>query len=105
MLQGKGFTPETLFAQQVYAGSHDRVVLAVASGRVDAGAIFEDARINKAVTDQFPNVMEETRVVATSADIPNDGVAFRNDMPADVTEKVKAAPPKLAGPTPPAPPL
>jgi phosphonate transport system substrate-binding protein len=97
MLQEKGLAPETLFAQQIFAGSHDRVVLAVMAGQVDAGAIFEDARVNKAVTDQFPKVMEETRVVATSADIPNDGVAFRKDMPADVTEKVKAALIKLSG--------
>ena len=95
MLQEKGLAPETLFAQQIFGGSHDRVVLAVMAGQVDAGAISEDARVNKAVTDQFPNVMTETRV-ATSADIPNDGVAFRKDMPADVTEKVKAALLKLA---------
>lgn len=91
LLADRGLKPEQLFAQQVFAGSHDRVVVAVMNGQVDAGAIFEDARTNKGVTDQFPKVAEETRVVATSEDIPNDGVAFRKDLPPDVVARIKDA--------------
>ena len=96
MLADKGLTPETLFAQQVFAGGHDKVVIALMNNQVDAGAIFEDARTSKGITDQFPKVMEETRIIGTSADIPNDGVAFRKDMPADTVKKIKAALLKLA---------
>jgi phosphonate transport system substrate-binding protein len=96
LLIEKGLTPDTLFAQQIFAGSHDRVVVAVMNNQVDAGAIFEDARTNPGVQQQFPKVMEETRVIATSADIPNDGVAFRKDMPSDVAQKVRDALLKLA---------
>jgi phosphonate transport system substrate-binding protein len=58
----------------VDAGSHDAVVTAVYNGECDAGATFVDARGN--IEEDNPDVMEVVNVIATTADIPNDGVQF-----------------------------
>jgi phosphonate transport system substrate-binding protein len=96
LLAQKGINPDKDLGQQVAAGSHDKVVIAVMNNQVDAGAIYDDARTVKGVTDQFPKVAEETRVVGQTEEIPNDGVAFRKGMPADLTTKVKDALLKLS---------
>ncbi len=62
----------------VDAGSHDAVVAAVYSGDCDAGATFVDARGN--IEEDSPDVMEVVQVIATTADIPNDGVQFISGM-------------------------
>jgi phosphonate transport system substrate-binding protein len=95
LLADKG-VPESALGQQVFAGGHDKVVIALMNGQADAGAIYDDARTVEGVVKQFPNVKEATRVVGQTEEIPNDGVAFRKDMPADVTKKVKDALLKLS---------
>jgi phosphonate transport system substrate-binding protein len=96
LLADKGINPDKDLGQQIAAGSHDKVVIAVMNNQVDAGAIYDDARTVKAVVDQYPKVGEETRIVGQTEEIPNDGVAFRKDLPADVTKKVKDALLKLS---------
>jgi phosphonate transport system substrate-binding protein len=96
LLAQKGLNPDRDLGQQIPAGSHDKVVIAVMNNQVDAGAIYDDARTVKAVLDQYPKVLEETRIVGQTEEIPNDGVAFRKDLPADVTKKVKDALIKLS---------
>jgi phosphonate transport system substrate-binding protein len=58
----------------VDAGSHDAVVTAVYNGDCDAGATYVDAR--GSIEEDSPDVMEVVQVIATTADIPNDGVQF-----------------------------
>jgi phosphonate transport system substrate-binding protein len=62
----------------VDAGSHDAVVTAVYNGDCDAGATYVDAR--GSIEEDNPDVMEVVQVVATTEDIPNDGVQFMPDM-------------------------
>ena len=62
----------------VDAGSHDAVVTAVYNGDCDAGATYVDAR--GSIEEDSPDVMEVVQVVATTEDIPNDGVQFMPDM-------------------------
>lgn len=95
LMAQKGIQPDKDLGQQVFAGSHDKVVVAVMNNQVDAGAIYEDARTVKGVLDQYPKVAEETRVVAQTEEIPNDGVAFRKDLPPNLTSKIKDALVKL----------
>ena len=88
LLQGRGLTPE-MFGQQVFAGGHDKVAIAVREGQVDAGAIGKDVLPRMVAT--FPGIMEEVKTLAESQDIPNDGVAFRKELPADVVQKTREA--------------
>ena len=96
LLAQKGINPDKDLGQQVAAGSHDKVVIAVMNNQVDAGAIYDDARTVKGVVDLFPKVGEETRVVGQTEEIPNDGVAFNKNMPPDTVKKVKDALIKLS---------
>jgi phosphonate transport system substrate-binding protein len=73
----------------VDAGSHDAVVAAIYNGEVDAGASYVDARTR--VEDDHPDVMEKVKVLATTADIPNDGVQFSTKLPAEMVDKIVAA--------------
>jgi phosphonate transport system substrate-binding protein len=65
----------------VFAGSHDAAVIGVYNGDCQAGASFVDARTS--VEDEFPDVMDKVVQVQISMEIPNDGVQFIKDFPAD----------------------
>ncbi len=88
-LKKAGYDPSKFFGQTVFAGSHNNVVLAVYQGRVDAGAVFEDARAT--VQKDYPDVMQKVRVVWKSDPIPNDTVSFRKGLPAEVKDRVTSA--------------
>jgi phosphonate transport system substrate-binding protein len=88
-LKKAGYDPDKFFAQTIFAGSHNNVVLAVYQGRVDAGAVFEDAR--GTVQKTMPDVMQKVKVVWKSDPIPNDTVSFRGDLPADIKDRVTKA--------------
>jgi phosphonate transport system substrate-binding protein len=93
LLTEKGIKP-TDFGQEVIAGGHDKVVIALMNGQVDGGAIYDDAR--DVVIKQFPDVKEKTRVIGQTEEIPNDGVAFNKNMPPETVKKVKDALIKLS---------
>lgn len=68
---------------------HDKGVLAVLNGQVDAAAIFQDAR-NTVVKD-VPDVFSKTKVLAFTAPIPNDTITVRNDMDQAWRDKIAQA--------------
>ncbi len=98
LLRKSGFDPDTFFSQVVYAGGHDKVVMAVYNGQVDAGAIYggvvSDAR--EKVLKALPDVMKKTKVIAKSVEIPNDTVSVRKDLPDDIKQKITDALLKIA---------
>ncbi len=91
LLMERGINPDTFFSQQINAGGHDKVLIAIMNRQVDAGAVYDDARTVEGIQAQFPKIMEETKVLAYTAEIPNDGVAVRKDMPQDMVQKIVQA--------------
>ena len=89
MVMAAGVDPDKDLAQQVEAGTHDGVALAVYQGDCDAGACYIDARDK--IEDDYPDVKEKTIVIAESPEIPNDGLQFIEDFPADKREKIVKA--------------
>ncbi|MFN8523650.1 MAG: phosphate/phosphite/phosphonate ABC transporter substrate-binding protein [Chloroflexota bacterium] len=89
VIQAKGLVPDVGFSQQIFAGGHDKVGLAVAQKQVDAGAMGKDtfARLPQV----YPNALEELFILAETPDIPNDGVAFRKGLPPEVVKKTSEA--------------
>lgn len=81
--------PKAYFSEVVFAGSHDRVVAAVLSGQVDAGAIYTDVLDQAKVKAQFPDAKERLRVLVKTADIANDNVAARKDLPSGMFTKLQ----------------
>jgi phosphonate transport system substrate-binding protein len=86
MLKANGIDPDKDFSKTVEAGSHNNVVIAVYNGECDAGATFSDAR--SSVETDYPDVKTKVVVLATTTDIPNDGVDFTKDFPQDLRTKI-----------------
>ncbi|MBN1977711.1 MAG: phosphate/phosphite/phosphonate ABC transporter substrate-binding protein [Anaerolineae bacterium] len=86
MLKGAGVDPDTGLAEIVDAGSHDAVAAAVYNGECDAGATYVDAR--STIEEDYPDVMEQTTVIAIEPDIPNDGVQFVNEMDQELRDQI-----------------
>ena len=83
-----GQDPKTFFSSTIFAGSHDKSVLAVYSGQVDGAASFIDARTDAGMPS---DVMAKTKVIDTAGPIPNDGIAVGKGFPADLQKQVSKA--------------
>jgi phosphonate transport system substrate-binding protein len=86
MLRGAGVDPDTGLAEIVDAGSHDAVAAAVYNGDCDVGATYVDAR--STIEEDYPDVMEQTAVIALEPDIPNDGVQFQSALDQEIRTQV-----------------
>src|SRR2546425_890953 len=74
-----GQDPKAFFSSTIFAGSHDKSVLAVYSGQVDGAASFIDARTDAGMP---ADVIAKTKVIDTAGPIPNDGIAVAKGFPA-----------------------
>ncbi|MCB2209603.1 phosphate/phosphite/phosphonate ABC transporter substrate-binding protein [bacterium] len=81
-MRSYGIDPDTDLAEIVDAGSHDAVAAGVYNGDCDAGSTYVDVR--SSLEEDYPDVMDVTKVVEVSADIPNDGVQFQPTVPAEM---------------------
>ena len=94
LLKKNGIDPDRFFSQVLFAGGHDRVVLAIYTGSVDAGATFGDEVFSDARTTvirQYADVNDKVKVLMYTDPIPNDTVSFRRDLPDEVKEKTTKA--------------
>jgi phosphonate transport system substrate-binding protein len=71
---------------QVFAGSHDGVIAGLLNGDAKFGITFDDARRNLRKTDA--EVGRKVIAIGITEEIPNDVVAVRSDLPADIKEKI-----------------
>lgn len=85
-MQAAGINTDTDLAEVVDAGSHDAVAAGVYDGTCDAGSTYIDVR--SSMEEDYPDIMEVTKVINVSVDIPNDGVQFSPSVPADVREAI-----------------
>lgn len=60
--------------------SASATVVSVLQGKVDAGAVYSDARTNSEVMARFPNILNETKIIYTSELIPADPQIVRKDL-------------------------
>ncbi len=82
-----GIDPETDI-DPLFAGGHDRSVIAVCEGQAEVGVSFDDARTAAETTcDLAANVV----VFAYGPEIPNDGWAVAGDLPENLKESIKQA--------------
>ncbi|MFH5185977.1 phosphate/phosphite/phosphonate ABC transporter substrate-binding protein [Paenibacillus sp. TAB 01] len=75
--------------QGIVVKGHDKGVLAVLNGEVDAAAVFQDARLN--VVKDVPDVFSKTRVLFFTTPIPNDTISVRPDMDPEWRKKIADA--------------
>jgi phosphonate transport system substrate-binding protein len=82
MFKGLGIDVETDMGEVVEAGSHEAAMAGVYNGDCDFGTSYVDAR--GAIEEDYPDIMEMTKVIAVEPDIPNDGIQFVTGFPEDV---------------------
>ena len=82
MFKGLGIDVETDMGEVVEAGSHEAAVAGVYNGDCDFGTSYVDARTR--IEEDYPDILEKTKVIAVEPDIPNDGIQFVTGFPEDV---------------------
>jgi len=71
--------------------SQNAVVTSVLTGKVDAGAVYEDARLNPEVLKYYPDAATRTRVIYHTPQIPGDPQIVRANLNAGQREKLAQA--------------
>ena len=89
VLLDNGIDPEVDMSDILFAGGHDTSLLALVNGSADVACCYDDAR-EKLLTAGYPDIMETTRVLAYTPEIPADNVAVIKDLPRDLKDKVTA---------------
>jgi phosphonate transport system substrate-binding protein len=96
LLAGKGIDYKTYFSESLFAGGHDKVIIAVYNKQVDGGATFgnsidtgppTDART--LVTSTLPDVMTAIKPIAQTDPIPNDTVSVRRGLDDNLTKLIR----------------
>jgi phosphonate transport system substrate-binding protein len=82
MFKGLGIDVETDMGEVVEAGSHEAAMAGVYNGDCDFGTSYVDARTR--IEEDYPDILEMTKVIAVEPDIPNDGIQFVTGFPEDV---------------------
>ena len=71
---------------QRYAGSHDGVIAGLYNGDAKFGVTYDDARRTLRKTN--PDVGEKVIAFGITDEIPNDVIAVRTDLPADLKQQI-----------------
>ncbi|MDE3112692.1 MAG: phosphate/phosphite/phosphonate ABC transporter substrate-binding protein [Chloroflexota bacterium] len=87
--QQTNMEPKAFFSQTIFAGGHDKSMLAVYQGQVDGAASFIDARDQLEKT--FPDIKQKTTRILTAGPIPNDTVSVRSGFPQDLATQIQKA--------------
>lgn len=74
ILLEQGKQPETFFSENIFLGSHDRVIDAVLDGTVDGGATYSEAV--EAARGRGLNI-QDLEILAQTEPIPKDAIAAR----------------------------
>ena len=84
-----GITPEKDFKQVMYSGGHDATIVAVGSGKVDAGSVAD--RIYERGCAKGLADCNKLKVIWTSPPIPNDPLLYRKTLSEDMKKKIREA--------------
>lgn len=84
-----GITPQKDFKQVMFSGGHDATIVAVGSGKVDAGSVAD--RIYERGCAKGLADCSKLKIVWTSAPIPNDPLLYRKNLPEELKKKIREA--------------
>lgn len=89
IFETQGVSYDEFFGEVVFTGSHPSVVDAVYNANhegtpIDGGAMYEDARAGSSISDIYAT----TKVVTYTDYIPNDNIAVRPGVPADIRQQI-----------------
>ncbi len=89
MMAGVGIDVATDLGEIIDAGSHEAAAVGVYTGDCDFATTYVDARTRE--EENYPDILDTTKVIALMPDIPNDGIQFQSDFPEDVRAELVAA--------------
>ncbi len=77
----------------VFAGGHDKAMIALYNKQVDGAASFIDVStdIPSSALKIFPDLGQKTKRIAETEDIPSDTFSVRPDLPTDLKARLKMA--------------
>jgi phosphonate transport system substrate-binding protein len=85
-IMDQGINPQTDFSRIQYLKQHDSVCMAVLYQKVDAGAVYDDARIKlKSQTEA-----QKLKVIKKIDNIPNEPIVVSSELPQELKEKIKS---------------
>lgn len=90
LLKDAGIDPKKDL-RSILVSSQSAIVLSVMQGKVDAGAVYNDARVNPEVLSKFPDILNKTKILAESKLIPADPQVVRKGLSNDVVNKIRDA--------------
>jgi phosphate/phosphite/phosphonate ABC transporter binding protein len=79
-----GRDPEDYFGENLFLGSHNKVIAAVLSGDIDAGATYSEA-----FEAAGPAAMDKLEIIFQTEPIPTDAVAAASGMPAEIFQALQ----------------
>lgn len=87
LMMENGIDPEKDLSRIDYLKKHDNILYNVLYKKFDAGTVYDDAR------ELLKNDAEraQLKVLATTADILNEPIMVRGNLPAETIEKIRAA--------------
>ena len=88
-LSGYQGDPEAYFKQMTFTGSHDAAILAVFNGEADFGACKNT--VYEEYTKLHPEIQRNLTVLATSAQVPSNGLGVRPDLDPELKRQLREA--------------
>jgi phosphate/phosphite/phosphonate ABC transporter binding protein len=88
MLIEKGFDPDKFFKETIFSGGHDKVIVAVLDGKVEAGAIYDGAL---AIAKGKGLKVDDLTTIASTEPIPHDAIVVRSGMDDATARKIQKA--------------
>ncbi|UOQ87271.1 phosphate/phosphite/phosphonate ABC transporter substrate-binding protein [Gracilibacillus salinarum] len=80
--------PETEFFSEAFqTGGHDNSAIAVYNGEADVATTFDDVRGD--LEEEYPDIMEKTRILGYTDDIPNDTISVTKELSDDLVQQIK----------------
>ncbi|WP_163580329.1 phosphate/phosphite/phosphonate ABC transporter substrate-binding protein [Gracilibacillus saliphilus] len=80
--------PQTEFFAEAYqTGGHDNSAIEVYQGNADVATTFDDVRTN--LEEEYPDIMEKTRVLGYTDEIPNDTISVTKELSDELVQTIK----------------
>ncbi|TFB22038.1 phosphate/phosphite/phosphonate ABC transporter substrate-binding protein [Filobacillus milosensis] len=77
------------FKDSVSSGGHDASAAAVLEGQADIATTFDDVR--ETMVEDYPNIMDELKVIGTTKEIPNDTITVPGTLDDELVQDIKEA--------------
>ncbi len=87
VFRDRGLNPKTFFGRTEFLGNHEKVLLAVYEGRIDAGATYQGSLASLKRSKNIDPL--NFRIIAKTPRTPRDLFCVRSDFPIELSDALK----------------